>query len=696
MIKRTFHLFILLFVVCSFSFLFTYSVKADETMTINQIKITQYPTKLIYARGENLDLTGMIVTGFHSDGTSDSIADYQTSSFDSNLIGSQTITVSYLTYSDTFSITVIPAMVTNITAASHSTTDLTLSWNALPDITAYEVYCLDDATGNYNLAATVGTNTVTFNYLSGTVHSYRICAIMNINGIKYTSAFSDQFTAATNPDQVSGLTVVKTTDNSVELSWNSVERTTGYRIYRYDYSDSSYHYIDYTTATTYISKNLKSGTNFKYKVYAYAYSKTFLGKGSLEVIISTNPSAVVLRCKAGDQKVRFTWPIVTGATSYDIYMGNDITGYTLLTTNEGNSNCSFVAEGLATGTAYTFYAIAHRKVGGVVYDSVNSVKKEVTIDAVKDTSIIAKYFPSQTDFKASSAYKCITDFKKNVIYSKSVVIPGLITTNVDGFISSSMCPQGITFAGDYLLMTAYDIASEENSVIYVIDKTSKKYIKTLILPNKAHVGGISYDGTDVWVTVGSKVDSIPFSQILTAINEGGISSEINFSTFNSLGYTASFITYYQGKLWLGTYDELKSTYMYSYQIDNTNTVPVLTKEDKVIMPTRVQGISFTGKGELILSRSCQLYEGLRGYMRRIDVYQPTFTGDINKTTPLGECKNYVYMPSMNEGIALYGSYLYVNFESGAFPTASYKMDRICAFTLSSVLKKASYSTDTVK
>jgi hypothetical protein len=72
-------------------------------------------------------------------------------------------------------------------------------------------------------------------------------------------------------------------------------------------------------------------------------------------------------------------------------------------------------------------------------------------------------------------------------------------------------------------------------------------------------------------------------------------------------------------------------------------------------------------------------------MRRIEVYQPDLGNEGGETISVGSAINCIYTPSMNEGIALRGSYLYVIFESGAFPNASYKMDRICAIKLNSVL-----------
>jgi hypothetical protein len=127
--------------------------------------------------------------------------------------------------------------------------------------------------------------------------------------------------------------------------------------------------------------------------------------------------------------------------------------------------------------------------------------------------------------------------------------------------------------------------------------------------------------------------------------------------------------------------------MYSYTIEDKYGEPSLTMTDSILLPTRVQSAAFTTKGTLILSRSCQLYKGLRGYIRQLDLYKPAFSEAVGGVIPLGECISTVDLPSMNEGIAINGSYIYVNFESASFDKASYKMDHICAFSLSSLTKK---------
>ncbi|MDF2943179.1 MAG: hypothetical protein K0S01_2037 [Herbinix sp.] len=695
--KKIITLFLLFIVTFSASNLFIYNTaKAEVVVTASQIGFSQYPAKTTYSSGESLDLSGMVVMSLNSDGTSTTITDYTVEGYNSSQIGIQTITIRYQNCTANFNITVNPAKVTNISVVNSSMTSYTLDWDAIADINYYEIYLLDDMAGTYSLLTTTTSNTYTFYSTPGKISNYQIRAIKNANGVIYTGEFSDTYSAASAPGKVESLTVISSTDTSVELSWSAVAGATGYGIYRLAPSATDYIYCGDVTSTTFIDVKLKSGTAYQYKVSAYTLNTSFSGEFSPIVDTSTNPAKVALRLKAGDQKVRLTWPKVTGANSYDIYSGDDTSGYYLITTVIGNENCTYIIDGLTTDETYSFYAIAHREYNGIVYNSSNSNIQTVTIVEIADTNITAKYFLGKTEFKKSAAYTKIPFFKDNVNYSKSYVIPGLVTTNVGGFISNTMCPQGITFAENYLLLTAYDKSAQENSVIYVLDKDTQELITTLVLPTMAHVGGISYDGTNVWVTTGTKVSAILFSDIMAAVGEHNAYSLVDFRAVCKVGISASFITYYQDKLWVGSYDELKSTYLYSFSIDDFGTSVTLTKEDSIKMPTRSQGIAFTEDGYLIISRSCQLYQGLRGYMRRIDVYQPDFTSEGSGTISLGACLNYVYTPSMNEDIALNGEYLYVNFESAAFENASYKMDRICAFKLSSILNKDSESTLVVK
>jgi hypothetical protein len=681
---------------CFYNIGHTNSASAEEigsgtvtSVPLNYVTITQYPTKTTYTQGESLDLTGMVLQGNYSDGTTQQITDYTVSGFSSNTIGSQNVMIYYQGISIFFNVMVLPAKVTGITVTSSTNNSVTLTWNAAPETVRYEIYIYNSFNGSYVLNNTTSTNSITLSYAPATAFQIEICAIGNSGGMEYRGSFSDPFTAATLPEATTGLMVTGISASSVSLSWNPVSVATGYIVYRSKNKGVNYSLCAMTTTAAYEDIKVSSGTAYQYKVCAYTYSENFTGIASNVVDISTNPAKMLLKCKPGEQKMRITWNKVTGASYYDIYIGDDMNGYSLLTTRKAKYSCAYLVEGLTKGQTYNIYAVARRIYKGTEYKGETSATTAVLITDIAATSTDAKIYLTKDEFVSSMPYNDIAFFKKYVKYSKSFIMPGLVTTNIGGFESTAMCPQGITFAGNYLLLTAYDMKSEENSVIYVMDKSTKALLTTLILPSKTHAGGIVYDGSNIWVSNGVKISSIPYAQVEAAVLAG---TPYNYVTYNAtceVGITASYLTYYMDQLWVGTYNELENTQMYSYQIEDKDTRPMLIKSDSIVMPTRVQGVAFTDKGVLIMSRSCQLYDGLRGYIRQLDLYQPDFDNVTNGEIALGDVINSYEMPSMNEGIAIDGSYLYVCYESAAFQDASYKMDRVCAFSLSSLIKKIS-------
>ncbi len=657
---------------------------ANSLITVTQIQISRYPDKMIYGYGENFDPAGMVILGQNSDGTSSVIQDYTIEGFNNKQLGNQTITIRYQNSTAFITVQVMPAKITNISISERSQTSYTLTWPVASEVSYYEVYRKDDLSGMYYLQSTVQTNSYAVSDFSGAVYTYQIRAVKQMNGVIYSGVFSDPFLATTAPGKVEFLNFVESTDSSVGLAWSPVTGATGYSIYRKAASATEYTYCGDSTTTTYLDTKLKPGTIYQYKVSAYRLNSAFYGEFSPVLDLSTKPSKVTFRLKSGDQRARLTWTAVTGATSYEIYSGDDISGYTLTTVTAGNTNSYFV-ENLQVGFSYSFYMVAKKEYKGVIYEGAKSETKTVTIEVPKATSIEAKYFADEVAFKKSSAYINIPFFRDNVNYKKSYIIPGLINTNVGGFQSTTMCPQSIIFAEDYLLISAYDLSDEELSVVYVMDKKSKALLTTLVLPTDAHVGGICYDGKSIYLTTGSKVSAFWFADIVAAVKSGASSVNVSFHSVCKVGFSASYITYYHDKLWVGSYNELKATKLYSYYIDDFDTYVTLTKSDAVTMPTRVQGIAFTKEGYLLMSRSCQLYKGLRGYMRRIDVYLPEFSEEDSGSMDLGSYLKYEYVPSMNEGIAIDGDYLYVLFESAAFLDASYKVDRISAFQVKKLL-----------
>ena len=63
--------------------------------TVLAILITSQPAKLIYTVGDTLDTSGLVVTAYYSDSTTQAVTGYTTSGFDSSTTGTKTVTVSY-------------------------------------------------------------------------------------------------------------------------------------------------------------------------------------------------------------------------------------------------------------------------------------------------------------------------------------------------------------------------------------------------------------------------------------------------------------------------------------------------------------------------------------------------------------------------------------------------------------------------
>lgn len=123
--------------------------------------------------------------------------------------------------------------------------------------------------------------------------------------------------------------------------------------------------------------------------------------------------------------------------------------------------------------------------------------------------------------------KKLTDFSWSVV--GKYIIPGLAPTSEDDLIQkyikcNNLCPQGICLAGDYLLTTAYCVDDVHESCVFVYDRESGTYLNTLILTEKSHVGGITYDGGDgkegnVWIchSESNRLQRIPYSALQTYV-----------------------------------------------------------------------------------------------------------------------------------------------------------------------------------
>ena len=401
--------------------------------------------------------------------------------------------------------------ITNLQMLDHTTDSVTLAWlGRVTEGGSYYIYQYNMTEERYDY---IGSSQEMFYTCSGLEPAKKYYFAVRVfdekNGVQ--SEFSERLETYTKPEKVKGLSVQKNTASEIEISWNTVEGADGYEVYCAEPNDS-YVLAGIVKENAFIDSGLASGKTYRYKVCAYFCVEDNTGALSAVLKSRTLPEKV----KGGEKKARITWAAVTGATGYYLYC-YDGEAYQYLATLVGKSSTSYIHLNLENGKYSQYKVEAYRILDGTEYKSTISDGKKAMVEKQKSTITSPKLFKNKKGFTNSAAYQKCQDFKNKVNYSKAYVIPGISGTNVDGFYSSNMCPQGLTFAKSYMLLSAYDRKQEENSVLYVLDKTGKKLIVTVALPNKTHAGGITYDGYNIWVTQSKKVHAIPFSEIEKAI-----------------------------------------------------------------------------------------------------------------------------------------------------------------------------------
>lgn len=654
----------------------------DQEKTITSIEVVDTEVEIPYISVFTRENIAIKVT--YSDKSEVITHPDQAIDLDTSKLGEQTFEVSYQGVKTEYTIRVVPRQVTGLKPKEATKKKATIEWTSLTEAREYEIYTSSRETGSFTLLKSTTDTVCEFTDLGmGEVKYVKVRAVAE----EYAGVDSATIKVALQPDPVTGVKAVKNVKTKITLTWDKAAGATGYQVY-YRLADRKEGILAGSTEdNTFQVTGLSAGSNYYFTVVSFAGETTNTGDPSQEVLYGTEPSIPqITSIKGGDKRLKVKWSKGTGADYFNLYVSTKASSdFTVVAKIAPDEEKIRGIDGLKKGKKYYVKVEAVRTVSGITMSSVSAVQNTTTASiAAKATSVVAKLFATLKSFKNSAAYKEYKAFKNRVVYNKSYVIPGLKVTNVAGFNTTRMVPQSITFAGDYLLISAYDYSKKQESVIYIMDKNTRKYLTTLVLPHSGHVGGIAFDGENVWVTYGKNLQNFKFCHIQSAVISGKPYYELyRFSSVIPMPETMSYVTYYKDRIWGAAYSETAKKYMYGYTIGNKSGVPVLKYTNRIQMPNRTQGVAFTSSGKMIVSRSCQTKKGRRGFMSQLDTYKPTW--DFKKNTiKKNSRKKTVKMPPMNEGIAISGSYTYVIYESPSFSECQAPLDRVTAFKTSTI------------
>ncbi len=253
---------------------------------------------------------------------------------------------------------------------------------------------------------------------------------------------------------------------------------------------------------------------------------------------------------------------------------------------------------------------------------------------------------------------------KNGLY----IVPGLKATKTltknKVVMCTSMTPQGLTVTDKYMFISAYCYTHQHNSVMYMLDIVTGELLKTIVLPDKSHVGGLAYDDENDIIWIAGKVDKkagingICLSRLEAYTPDHGKPISYDFSTQLNELKAVSFITYSPGAIWAGTFDSWDKSIICGYLVDTSGDVssePFKTAE----IDSLIQGME-TDDGYIVLSRSYGSMDS------QVMIYGGTVE-ELLALTSLSEDNADVILkaPQKMEQITAYNGKIYFLYESGA-------------------------------
>ena len=286
--------------------------------------------------------------------------------------------------------------------------------------------------------------------------------------------------------------------------------------------------------------------------------------------------------------------------------------------------------------------------------------------------------------------------------SGTYVIPGLHSTETlssnkanDTSICTSMTPQGIAVCDEYIFVSAYCHTKQHNSVIYVIDRDTHRFIKEIVLPGKPHVGSLAYDDDrdNLWVCGSGSGLAQANAISLDRIKEYSLRREKKPISYVFQNYVleirrSSFMTYKDDHLYIGYFHSSQNGVLKKYAMELggniQNTIFQLNGMDiesglaitSATIPKQTQGMAFY-YDKLFMSQSLGI----------LPSQLVLFDDSINqgKEYQKDAAMLSFKLPRMLEQIYIYDDQIYMLFESAAYAyrdLPSISVDRILTMNIS--------------
>ena len=325
-------------------------------------------------------------------------------------------------------------------------------------------------------------------------------------------------------------------------------------------------------------------------------------------------------------------------------------------------------------------------------------EKVEQLEEQKDIILYAKWTLNIDSRKNISTYPYESEGKKDTLCLKDVPYSLFYQIETPGnpktrwmdyqnhyIDSDNQCPQGLCLTEDYVIISTYSAGedSQTQGALIFYDRITGEHVKSFGMENESHLGGIAYDGENLWICHSNTKEveriSYEFLQHLIRLSKQNFIDISKCFTRYPVKNIPSCIAYEDGKLYVATHKIFTGSRMYTYTYDSKKDC--LLAGEKYFIPAKVQGVTFDQEGRIYLSTS----------------YGRTKSSYLYIYDSLEELKQFfsapclsVEMPPGSEEIVRAGDELYVLFETACYKyyegtdgngTCDYPIDKIVIINL---------------
>ena len=321
---------------------------------------------------------------------------------------------------------------------------------------------------------------------------------------------------------------------------------------------------------------------------------------------------------------------------------------------------------------YTPYRSGYRFLGWYTGKGLHRKVESIPTDEEDHYILYAKWTAKINNFYNVEYYNYHTresGWEKNLTKLKDlkysfyneIDIPGMPDTREDDVLrqyifSESQCPQGICLTDEFVLITSYSTEDDCMGELMVFDRETGEYMVTLGMDENSHLGGIAFDGDNVWVCNSYEQCieriSYDFIQLMAYQNTGDVVDARDVVDEFPVKNTPSCINWYGGRLWVATHTRVMTSRMVAYYLDKSKDKLVALSDYKI--PAKVQGVAFDDSGKVYLSTS---------YGRNESSYLYCYSSVAALATRPKHPKLKVEMPPASEELDVADDTLYILFES---------------------------------